>query len=190
MDSTDATPTPQTDQPADQASDLTTGASLNLGAALAEADTSGSPAGDTKPVAQPAVPDRGGFVWGTGRRKRAVARVRIRPAQGDKTQGYTINGKPVDQYFTELRDREDIVSPLRETNTQDKFQVFVNVRGGGYMGQAGAVKLGLARALKSYDPSLEPILREHEMLTRDPRKVERKKPGQPGARRRFQFSKR
>jgi len=70
------------------------------------------------------------------------------------------------------------------------FEKFVNANGGGYMGQAGAVKLGLARALMSYDPTLEPILREHEMLSRDPRKVERKKYGQSGARRRFQFSKR
>jgi len=89
-----------------------------------------------------------------------------------------------------MRDRKDVIAPLVITNTQEKLDVYINVRGGGLMGQAGAVKLGVSRALKAYDPTLEPVLREHDMLTRDSRKVERKKPGQPGARKRFQFSKR
>ncbi|MCC7147572.1 MAG: 30S ribosomal protein S9 [Phycisphaeraceae bacterium] len=131
-------------------------------------------------------PDVGGFIWGTGRRKTAVARVRIKPGQGR----FTVNGREVKQYFTELRDQEDVVSPLKATKTLGSLDVFVNAQGGGFMGQAGAVKLGLARALKSYDPSLEPILRDQNMLTRDPREVERKKYGLAGARRRFQFSKR
>jgi len=133
-----------------------------------------------------AKPDKGGFFWGTGRRKAAVARVRIRPGKGK----FLINGREIDHYFTELRDQNDATAPLRETKTVDGLDVFVNVHGGGYMGQAGAVLLGVARALKIYDPSLEPILRDNNFLSRDPRRVERKKYGQPGARKRFQFSKR
>ena len=138
------------------------------------------------PEAPAAKPSAGGFYWGTGRRKTAVARVRIRPGEGK----YLINKREVDHYFSEPRDRADVLSPLKLTQTEGRLDVFVNVQGGGYMGQAGAVKLGLARALKLYDPGLEPILRDNDLLTRDPRKVERKKPGQPGARKRFQFSKR
>ncbi|MCC7407024.1 MAG: 30S ribosomal protein S9 [Phycisphaeraceae bacterium] len=147
----------------------------------------GAPAAATAPAPrQAAVPDRGGFVWGTGRRKTAVARVRVKPGQGK----FLVNDREVNKFFTELRDQEDAVSPLKVTKTQGSLDVFVNVHGGGYMGQAGAVKLGLSRALMGYDPSLEPILRDNNMLTRDPRKVERKKYGQSGARKRFQFSKR
>jgi len=127
-----------------------------------------------------------GYWWGTGRRKAAIASVRIRPGSGK----YEVNGRDVNVYFTELRDQQAATAPLRETKTEGKIDVFVKAHGGGYMGQAGAVKLGIARALKNYDPSLEPILREHDFLTRDPREVERKKYGQRGARRRFQFSKR
>ena len=136
-------------------------------------------------VAKPAE-QRGGFWWGTGRRKAAVARARLRPGKGT----LLINGKKVDQYFTELRDRKDVTAPLTITGTQEKLDVYINVKGGGFMGQAGAVKLGISRALKAYDPTLEPVLRKEDMLTRDARKVERQKPGQPGARKRFQFSKR
>ncbi len=96
----------------------------------------------------------------------------------------------MDKHFTEQRDRSDVHAPLRETKTEGHVDVYVNVSGGGYTGQAGAVLLGVARALMLYDASLEPILREHNFLTRDPREVERKKYGQPGARKRFQFSKR
>lgn len=145
-----------------------------------------APSESSRPLSAPAKADRGGFYWGTGRRKTAVARVRIRPGEGQ----YQINGRPVDEYFTELRDQMATAAPLKATNTEGRLDVFVNVRGGGYMGQAGAVLLGLSRALKGYDPTLEPVLRENDMLTRDPREVERKKPGQPGARKRFQFSKR
>lgn len=138
------------------------------------------------PVAAPAKPDKGGYIWGTGRRKSSVARVRIKPGEGK----FVINGRPFDKYFTEPRDCKNVFEPLRQTKTQDGLDVYVDVKGGGYTGQAGAVLLGLARALKRHDPSLEPILRDHNFLTRDPREVERKKYGQPGARRRFQFSKR
>ncbi len=138
------------------------------------------------------------WCWGTGRRKTAVARVRIRPGTGKfMVQVKRINKKdpdaafkPVDVYFTEDRDRNDVVAPLKETATLGKVDVYARVRGGGYMGQAGAIVLGIARALKDFDPGLEHTLREHGFLTRDPREVERKKYGQAGARRRFQFSKR
>ena len=137
-------------------------------------------------VAAPAKPDKGGFYWGTGRRKAAIARVRIRPGTGK----FLINGREVDNYFTEERDQSDARSAAKLTNTSDKLDIFVNAHGGGYMGQAGAVLLGLARALIKYDPSLEAPIRAEGMLTRDSRRVERKKYGQPGARKRFQFSKR
>lgn len=101
-----------------------------------------------------------------------------------------INNREIDAYFTELRDQQNVVAPLKVTSTDGKIDVFVNVKGGGFMGQAGAVLLGLSRALKLYDVSLELPLRGEGMLSRDPRAVERKKYGQPGARRRFQFSKR
>lgn len=138
------------------------------------------------PVPQPAKPDRGGFFLGTGRRKSAVARVRIKPGEG----AFVINKRNVDKYFTELRDQNDVVEPLKITAAEGKIDVIVKVHGGGFAGQAGAIRLGLSRALKGYDPSLEDKLRQKDMLTRDPRKVERKKYGQPGARKRFQFSKR
>lgn len=129
---------------------------------------------------------KNGYYWGTGRRKTAVARVRIRPGEGK----FLINGREVDQYFAEERDRKDASAPLAATGMIGKFDVFVNMKGGGPSGQAGAVLLGVARALRNADASLEQALRDGGYLTRDSRMVERKKPGQPGARRRFQFSKR
>ena len=141
---------------------------------------------EVRPLREPAKPDAGGYVWGTGRRKAAVARVRIRAGSGV----FLIKGREVDVYFCELRDQEDCMTPLKVTQMEGKIDVFIKTHGGGYMGQAGAVKLGLARALIGYDPTLETILREHNLLSRDPRRVERKKYGQRGARRRFQFSKR
>jgi len=142
----------------------------------------------TAPAPQPqrVKTGKGGYTWGTGRRKSSVARVRVRPGDGK----FIVNDKPVDEFFNQMRDQQDVKAPLRATKTEGKLDVLVSVTGGGYTGQAGAVLLGLARALKGYDPALEPILRENEFLTRDPREVERKKYGQPGARRRFQFSKR
>ena len=131
-------------------------------------------------------PDKTGFYWGTGRRKTAVARVRLKAGTGK----FLINDREVNAFFTELRDQGDAVVPLKLTKTVGNVDVFVNVNGGGFAGQAGAVKLGVSRALLNFDPGLEPILRENELLTRDSRKVERKKYGQSGARRRFQFSKR
>lgn len=140
----------------------------------------------TRPLAAPATPDAGGFIWGTGRRKSSVARVRIKPGEGK----FLVNDREVDHYFSELQHRENCVAPLKATQTQGKLDVFVNVQGGGITGQAGAILLGVARALKGYDPTLESTLRDNGYLTRDAREVERKKYGQAGARRRFQFSKR
>jgi small subunit ribosomal protein S9 len=126
------------------------------------------------------------FVWGTGRRKRAIARVRIRPGEGK----FLINKREVDDFFRIDRDRMAVRRPLEVTETAKSYDVFVNVGGGGITGQAGAVVLGLARALVKTNQDYEPRLREYNLLTRDPRKVERKKYGRRGARRRFQFSKR
>ena len=98
--------------------------------------------------------------------------------------------KTIEQYFAEERDRNDCAAPLKVTNTLGKIDVIARINGGGYMGQAQAVRLGIARALRDYDPTLEDALRDNGFLTRDAREVERKKYGQAGARRRFQFSKR
>jgi small subunit ribosomal protein S9 len=133
-----------------------------------------------------APPRQGHWWWGTGRRKSAVARVRLRAGKGQ----FVVNGRAYDQYFTEERDRQDLTNVLNQTRTAGSVDIHVNVSGGGFTGQAGAIILGVSRALCKYDQSLEPVLREHNLLTRDPRRVERKKYGQPGARRRFQFSKR
>jgi small subunit ribosomal protein S9 len=146
-----------------------------------------------RPIRAPKKADKAGWWWGTGRRKHAVARVRIKPATGEgkvTIQTGTNKNKTIAEYFHEQRDQNDAVAPLKITNTFGKLEVFVRVSGGGFMGQAGAVKLGIARALKDFDPTTEPLLRDNGMLTRDARDVERKKYGQAGARRRFQFSKR
>jgi small subunit ribosomal protein S9 len=140
----------------------------------------------TIPQREPGKPDAGGFLWGTGRRKSAVARVRIRKGEGK----FLVNGKEVDDYFSEPQDRNACWAPLQATEMLGTFDVMVNTHGGGITGQAEAVLLGLARALANYDPALEPILRDRGYMTRDPRETERKKYGQPGARRKFQFSKR
>ncbi len=146
---------------------------------------------EAKTALQPELPDAQGWWWGTGRRKRAVARVRIKPGAGDvKIQVTRGKQKTVDEYFSEIRDRNDSTAPLEVTGLKGKVDVVVRLHGGGYMGQAQAMRFGLSRAIKKYDPSLEQALRDNGYLTRDPRKVERKKYGQSGARRRFQFSKR
>jgi small subunit ribosomal protein S9 len=126
------------------------------------------------------------YIWGTGRRKTAVARVRIRDGSGK----YMINGLEVDAYFHQETQRSDVRSPLRATEMGERLDVFVNVQGGGKSAQSGAALLGLARALAEHRPDLLPILRDAEMLTRDARMVERKKYGHKKARRSFQFSKR
>lgn len=155
-----------------------------------------APVAAERPTPKIVLADKAGWWWGLGRRKHAVARVRLRPAKGDgKVQIHTDKSKvkklkSIDEYFAEDRDRTDAMSPLKVTNVGSKVEVFIRVNGGGYMGQAQAIKLAIARALKNYDPSVEPSLRAASMLTRDSRDVERKKYGQAGARRKFQFSKR
>ena len=143
---------------------------------------------ETKPAATPERKPAAlaPFVWGTGRRKTAVARVRIRPGEGK----FLINKREVNAFFCNPWDRAAVRQPLEVTDTTKAYDVFVNVGGGGITGQAGAVALGIARALAKTNSDYEPRLREFNLLTRDPRKVERKKYGRRGARRRFQFSKR
>ena len=150
-----------------------------------------------RPLSEPARRDAGGFVWGTGRRKTAVARVRIRPTKNEGEGGgefiissTNAKNKTVDEFFSEPQHRIACRKPQNATGMTGKLDIYVNVRGGGITGQAEAVLLGVARALKGYDPTLEQTLRDADLLTRDARKVERKKYGQRGARRRFQFSKR
>ena len=128
--------------------------------------------------------DKRGWWWGTGRRKTAVARVRIRLAKGEQT--FTIQSmnkkvkKTVEKFF----------AALKVAGMEGRFEIIATVHGGGTMGQAQAVRLGVARALVGYDPSVYAALRAEGLMTRDAREVERKKYGQAGARRRFQFSKR
>ncbi len=124
--------------------------------------------------------------YGTGRRKTSVARVYLRPGSGK----ITVNRRDFDEYFPNRVLKMVIRQPLRLTETDDKFDILVNVRGGGSTGQAGAIRHGISRALIEYNPELRPRLKAAGLLTRDARKVERKKYGQPKARKRFQFSKR
>lgn len=123
---------------------------------------------------------------GTGRRKRGVARVFLRNGSGS----IVINGKPYDKYFTNESSRLMVRQALQATETSDKFDVLVLANGGGMTGQAGAIRLGIARALCEFNLELRGKLKSMGYLTRDPREHERKKYGQKGARKRFQFSKR
>jgi small subunit ribosomal protein S9 len=124
--------------------------------------------------------------YATGRRKEAVARVYLRPGQGK----ITINARDFDNYFVRESSKLIIRQPLELTNSATDFDITVNVRGGGKSGQAGAILLGVARALCLVNPAFRSTLKQRGLLTRDSRKVERKKYGRPGARKRFQFSKR
>jgi small subunit ribosomal protein S9 len=123
---------------------------------------------------------------GTGRRKTSVARVRLASGSGK----VTVNGRALENYFLTETHRGVVLQPLTVTDNTAKFDVSVNVRGGGPSGQAGAVRHGIARALIEADANLRPTLKSNGFLTRDPRMKERKKYGQPGARKRFQYSKR
>lgn len=145
-----------------------------------------APVKQTKPKPTATSEPKGGYWWGTGRRKTSVARVRIKPGSGK----LLINEKELSDYFRREQDRQAVIAPLREIESEKSFDIFVNVRGGGSTGQSGAARLGLGRALKNYDENLVHVLRDGGHLTRDPRMVERKKPGQSGARKRYQFSKR
>lgn len=130
--------------------------------------------------------DPSGEVVAIGRRKAASARVRLKPGDGQ----FMVNGRPITEYLA----RETLVRVVNQvfdaTGTVGKFDIRARCDGGGLAGQAGALRLGVARALMKFDANLKTALRSHGMLTRDAREVERKKYGQPGARKRFQFSKR
>ena len=125
-------------------------------------------------------------ILATGRRKCAVARVRMVAGTGK----VTVNGKNWEEYFTTEALRGFIAQPFVVSSTVDKFDLNVRLDGGGMSGQAGALRHGIARALVAYDEALRPVLKSNGMMTRDSRVKERKKAGQPGARKRFQFSKR
>ena len=124
--------------------------------------------------------------YGTGRRKTSTARVYLRPGSGE----IKVNKRGFEEYFPNEALRMIINQPLRLTENVGKFNIFVNVNGGGSAGQAGAVRHGITRALMEYNGDLRPVLKKAGLITRDPRQKERKKYGQKGARKRFQFSKR
>ncbi len=121
-----------------------------------------------------------------GRRKNAVARVYLRTGSGK----VTVNKREFENYFPLKDHREDVILPFKETETLGKYDVYANTRGGGISGQAEAIRLGIARALVEMNPDFRNSLKTLHLLRRDPRMVERKKYGQPKARKRFQFSKR
>jgi len=124
--------------------------------------------------------------YGTGRRKTSVARVYLRPGSGR----FIVNKRPYDEYFPRATHRMDMESPLVLTENKGSFDVYVNVNGGGHTGQTGAIRLGISRALLELNPEYRATLKKEGYLTRDARKVERKKYGKAGARKSFQFSKR
>lgn len=121
-----------------------------------------------------------------GRRKTSTARVLLRPGTGE----WSVNGRALQEYFPRILHRKRAEEALKVADCDGQLDVFVRVRGGGVTGQADAVRLGVARALAKRDEELKPLLKKRGLLTRDPRRVERKKPGRPKARKRFQFSKR
>jgi small subunit ribosomal protein S9 len=133
-------------------------------------------------------PISGTKTWflGTGRRKESVARVFLRAGSGS----FKVNGRTVEQYFPNHAWKHDAVEPLKFTNLGEQVDVMVTAKGGGVGGQAGAVRMGLSRAIARFNPELRPSLRTNGFLTRDSRMKERKKYGQKGARKRFQFTKR
>jgi small subunit ribosomal protein S9 len=122
----------------------------------------------------------------TGRRKESVARVRITPGTGN----ISVNGRPLDEYFGRETSKMILVEPLKLVDQMGKLDVFVTANGGGLSGQAGAIRHGISRALSLFNPEWRPVLKKAGFLTRDARAVERKRYGRPGARKRFQFSKR
>ena len=125
-------------------------------------------------------------IYGTGRRKNSIARVFMEPGKGD----IKVNGKPFRDYLCRETLATIVLQPLSAVEREKDYNISINVRGGGLTGQAGAIRLGISRALLLVNSDFRSILKEKGFLTRDARKVERKKPGQPGARKNFQFSKR
>lgn len=126
------------------------------------------------------------YYWGTGRRKESIARVRVRPGEGQ----IVINGRSIEDYFPRQLWRLHALEPLRVSGMEGKIDVFIKAQGGGLSGQAGAVRLGIARALLTLDPEIRPVLKKADLLARDPRMVERKKFGRRKARALYQYSKR
>lgn len=126
------------------------------------------------------------YIWGTGRRKTSTARVRIKPGTGK----FLVNGREFDKFFVTEDTRRSALQPLVVTETRNNYDIWANVDGGGITGQAGAVSLGIARALRAENENFDKVLRENSLLTRDSREVERKKYGRHKARRSTQFSKR
>ena len=172
-DSGEATSSPSTD-------------ALNAGSLFSGAATEEAPA---EPAFVPVFRgkmDKFGVAMGTGRRKTSVARCRLKPGSGK----WEINGRELEEFFCCEKQLETVVAPLKATNTIGTYDIWVRVEGGGITGQAGAILLGIARALQILNPSLHSILSEGGFLTRDSRMVERKKYGFKKARRSFQFSKR
>ena len=138
------------------------------------------------PMAAPLILGAKEYAWGTGRRKTSVARVRLRAGTGV----IIVNGRPWDEYFPVLSHRVKIMAPLETAGAESRYDIFANIKGGGATGQAGALLLGIARALLKVEPEQDEALRGGGFLTRDGRMVERKKYGQRKARRKYQFSKR
>lgn len=124
--------------------------------------------------------------YATGKRKTSVARVWLRPGKGD----IVINKKPLEDYLPREADRTMVLQPFKLSDTINRYDAYINVRGGGISGQAGAIRHGISRALVNSDAEMRDPLKKHGCLTRDSRMKERKKYGQPGARARFQYSKR
>jgi small subunit ribosomal protein S9 len=193
--SDEATPeTPETNVAAPEVatSEASNLESSNLEAGSTESLFSGSAAADAAPAEPAFVPvfrgkfDKFGVAMGTGRRKTSVARCRMKPGTGK----WEINGRTLEDFFSGEKQLETVVAPLKATNTIGTYDIWVRVEGGGITGQAGAILLGIARALQVLNPSLHPLLSEGGFLTRDSRMVERKKYGFKKARRSFQFSKR
>ncbi len=130
--------------------------------------------------------DKNGYEWGTGRRKCSVARVRVCKGEGK----IIINGRDYKEYFPTTRQQAAVVGPLKKIEAESTYDIFANISGGGLTGQSGALMMGLGRALIKLVPDKAALLRDTGFLSRDSRMVERKKPGKPGARKSFQFSKR
>ena len=182
----DLTPQPETGEP--QAAEPEAPATEAAPAEPA-AEATPEPAAEvpvTEPQMEIAVPVSGGPFYGTGRRKTSIARVYIRPGSGE----LRVNGVALDKFFTVPAWRKAARGALLFLNVSGQFDAEITVRGGGAAGQAGAVRLGLARALSQANPAIRPKLRQNGFLTRDPRMKERKKYGQKGARKRFQWTKR
>jgi small subunit ribosomal protein S9 len=164
---------------------LTPNPTEGIEAPAASPETTETPQAPQAPEPPPVHAPKGTF-YGTGRRREAVARVYLKVGSGQ----FTVNGRPVDEYFRNVVWHTAAVEPLKFTQTLEQLDVRTMCKGGGVGGQAGAVRMGLARALARFNPELRVPLRKNGFLTRDSRMKERKKYGQKGARRRFQFSKR